>query len=62
MINTVLLENYGDIHEHENGNNFVSGSFGLYLAEQVGEEYVGSILMFSSKWFQVRLELEIGLY
>lgn len=30
------------------------GSFGLYLAEQFGDEVVGKIMMFSSSWFQVR--------
>ncbi len=29
------------------------GSFGLYLADQFGEEVVDHIMMFSSKWFQV---------
>jgi len=28
------------------------GSFGLYLAEQFGDDLVGQIMMFSSKWFQ----------
>jgi len=28
------------------------GSFGLYLAEQFGDELVPQIMMFSSKWFQ----------
>ena len=31
------------------------GSLGLYLAEQFGEDVVGHVMMFSSKWFQVRL-------
>ncbi len=29
------------------------GSFGLYIAEQFGDEVVGHIMLFSSKWFQV---------
>ncbi len=29
------------------------GSLGLYLAEQFGDDVVGRIMMFSSKWFQV---------
>lgn len=28
------------------------GSFGLYIAEQFGDEVVGHIMLFSSKWFQ----------
>ena len=30
------------------------GSFGLYIAEQVGEEFVGSVMFFQSGWFKVR--------
>ena len=29
------------------------GSFGLYIAEQVGEEFVGSVMFFQSTWFKV---------
>ena len=29
------------------------GSFGLYIAEQVGEEFVGSVMFFQSGWFKV---------
>jgi curved DNA-binding protein CbpA len=29
------------------------GSFGLYIAEQFGDEVVGHIMLLSSKWFQV---------
>ena len=29
------------------------GSFGLYIADQFGDETVGTVMMFSSKWFQV---------
>ena len=29
------------------------GSLGLYLAEQFGEDVVGHVMIFSSKWFQV---------
>jgi len=28
------------------------GSFGLYIAEQVGEEFVGSVMFFQSGWFK----------
>jgi len=28
------------------------GSFGLYIAEQVGEEFVGSVMFFQSTWFK----------
>lgn len=31
------------------------GSFGLYIAEQVGEEFVGSVMFFQSGWFKVRI-------
>jgi DnaJ family protein C protein 5 len=31
------------------------GSFGLYIAEQFGDEVVGHIMLFSSGWFQVGL-------
>ena len=30
------------------------GSFGLYVAEQFGDEVVDHVMLFSSKWFQVR--------
>ena len=33
------------------------GSFGLYIAEQVGDDLVGSVMFFQSKWFKVS-----GLY
>ena len=34
------------------------GSFGLYIAEQFGDEVVGHVMMFSSKWFQVNNDLQ----
>ena len=38
------------------------GSFGLYLADQFGEEVVGHVMMFSSKWFQVCQRKNADLY
>ena len=29
------------------------GSFGLYIADQVGDEFVGSVMMVQSGWFKV---------
>ena len=31
------------------------GSFGLYIADQVGDEFVGSVMMVQSGWFKVRI-------
>ena len=31
------------------------GSFGLYIADQVGDEFVGSVMMVQSGWFKVRV-------
>ena len=33
------------------------GSFGLYIAEQVGDDLVGSVMVFQSGWFKVSLFL-----
>ena len=33
------------------------GSFGLYIADQVGDEFVGSVMMVQSGWFKVRVVL-----
>ena len=30
------------------------GSFGLYVADQFGDDVVEHLMLFSSKWFQVR--------
>ena len=32
------------------------GSFGLYIAEQVGDDLVGSVMFFQSGWFKVSSE------
>ena len=33
------------------------GSFGLYIADQVGDEFVGSVMMVQSGWFKVSQKL-----
>ena len=33
------------------------GSFGLYIADQFGDEVVHHVMLFSSKWFQVRIQV-----
>ena len=35
------------------------GSFGLYIAEQVGDEFVGSVMFFQSTWFKVSPQLSV---
>ena len=39
------------------------GSFGLYIAEQVGDEMFDTVMFFQSRWFQVSngLLLRLGI-
>ena len=48
----VSISNFSDEKKRQLYDEY--GSFGLYIAEQVGDDLVGSVMFFQSGWFKVR--------
>ena len=48
----LLISNFSDEKKRQLYDEY--GSFGLYIAEQVGDDLVGSVMFFQSGWFKVR--------